>query len=402
MRENVSPGHHIVMITDGEVLQARSHGRQSEDLLEAMRMAARNGGTAEGPAGEIVVGTAAGPRMSVAVAEQVTDIAVLVRRQVLRRTFSMLALGVALATIVNLAISRYVTRPVGSIVEAVRRLKRGEAGAQVPVPSARDLAFLVDEFNAMSATLAEAEERRSAQLRKARRMQQNLLPSDLPAPGLTIATMHEPAEEVAGDFYQVCTGPAGDVVLCLADAAGHGVPAAMLASMVSVLLEDACQRSAEPAEMMGLLSSRLAAVTLDEDFATVILVAFGGARHRLAYASAGHEPCYLLGGGERIVVLEPTGPPAGIVRHADWGQQEHAWPAGSRLVLATDGIAEAVDRDGSAFGRERLRELLESGEGLEPAELTLRIRSALHEFCGEERQLDDLTLIVVDADPADA
>jgi serine phosphatase RsbU (regulator of sigma subunit) len=396
MRENVSPGHHIVLFTEGEALQARSHGRQSPEMLAAVTRAAQTHGTAQAPQGEIVVGVAAGGGMTVAVAERVTDIASIVRRNLVRGTLTMLALGAALAVVANIAIGRYVTSPVRRIVEAVRSLKRGETGAQVGLPRSRELAFLAGEFNAMSAALADAERQRRAQLDKARRMQRNLLPSELPVLGLGIATVHEPAEEVTGDFFQTRITPGGDVVLCLADAAGHGVPAAMLASMISVVLDEACAQAEGPSAMISHLSDRLAGATLPEDFATVILLQFIARETRFSYASAAHEPCYLLHGGGELLVLEPTGPPAGIMAGTTWEEREMPWGPEWRLVLATDGVAEAADRDGRAFGRPRLRRLLEESMGLSAEEVADTVRTEVREQSGGTPH-DDFTLIVIDA-----
>jgi len=397
MQEGTSPGHHIVVQIGGHVLQARPHQRQSPEMERAVLAAAsRPTGSAGTNRGRIIVGQARQAGAAVYVSEYLFNIERIIRAQIARRIFSVLLLGVVLAVVLNLLIDRLITRPLGAVVGAVRRLSTGELGVQVPSANTAELAFLADEFNSMSAALAAADRARQEQMHKARRIQQRLIPSDIEDIGVKAAWIYEPATEVAGDYFDIRQTEADLVLFCVADVTGHGVPAAMVAAMIKTLFTSVAAQSSDPQAILTVLNEGLSAATLEEDFASMIVVAWDPAGHRLRYASAGHEPAYLIRPGGPTRTLDSTGPLLGILADATWQTVELEVEAGDRLVIVTDGLSETTSAGGELFGRDRLRALLEQGK-TQPLEVWLREAiDRVVTFRGQSAQADDMTILAVE------
>lgn len=92
---------------------------------------------------------------------------------------------------------------------------------------------------------------------RAERIQQHLLPHDLNSPGLRVTHLFQPADTIAGDFFDRIELPNGDVVFCVADVTGHGVAAALTASMLKSLLSNAAEDFSDPAEILASVNNRL-------------------------------------------------------------------------------------------------------------------------------------------------
>lgn len=386
-----APEHHLVVEIDGRVLQPQAHRRASDELLAAVRSAA----DAEHPEdGEWIVGRHAEGGVTVYVAERMSQVRAEIRRQVVVRSAGVLAFCGLLAVAVNAVIRRVVQKPLRRLVRTIDGIAAGNYGTSAGHYAAAELARLAAAVDAMSHALAEAEGRRKAASDKARRIQHHLLPETGRLPGLDVGVFHLAAEDVAGDYYDLMPMPDGTAVVCVADVVGHGVPAAMTAAMLKVLIAEAAAAHADPGDMLGWVNRRLAAVTLPEDFATVFLARWEPAAGRLRYASAGHEPALFLPAAGPAVPLGATGTLLGIDAGSGWDSGEVAVRAGDRLACWTDGLSEAHDPAGRMFGRERVAALVEQDRAAAVGEVADRVRAAVLGHAGGGAA-DDCTLLVV-------
>lgn len=396
MTDSDSPGHHIVADIDGRVFQARAHHRASAEVYQAVLSGARDPrhrGTYQGR--ELVIGTHREGDVTVYVAEELANVLREVRAQVLVRSLGILGAGLVLAAAVNVIIRRLVTRPLKRLVRTIGEIGAGKLGAQAERSRSAELDYLADAINQMSQSLAAAEGRRQVAIAKARRIQQNLLPRAGAVAGLDLAALHRAAEEVAGDYYDVVPLPGGACLLVVADVVGHGVPAAMSAAMLKILLLQAAQRHAQPGEMLRAVNRGFMAVSLPDDFATLFVAHWEPADRRLAYASAGHEPGLLAAAGEPLVRLGPTGPLLGILEEAAWETQVVPVARDDALLVFTDGVVEAMNAAGEAFGRSRLEGLLDRHRTAPSQVLVEALDLALQGHWSGQRPSDDYTLVAV-------
>jgi hypothetical protein len=217
-------------------------------------------------------------------------------------------------------------------------------------------------------------ERASSELAAARTVQELMIPSAPPhTPGFQVDTVYNPATEVGGDFFHVEPTGSGGLLIILGDVAGHGLQAAMNVSM----LMGAIRRSplTSPAQMLSDLNQ----VLVGSASFTTCQVAIFDPSGELTLASAGHPPPYL---NSQEVDL-PGGLPLGVITGAQYEEVRLYLHPGDRLLMMSDGVAEARKPSGELFGFDRVRNL--------SSQSAFFIADAAREF-GQE---DDITVLTV-------
>ena len=397
MTDDASPGHHIAVEARGRIYQARAHGRDSDDTVRAVRAAAQAPDRRGAIQGEVVVvGTHAEDGTRVFVAERLDTLRHEIRAQVALRAVAVLAFGAILALAVNFTIYRLVSRPLRRLGRTIGAIRAGQLGARAGTFKSRELAALAAAVNDMGRALAEDDARRRLATAHARRVQENLLPKPGRAvPGVTIAAVHHPADGVAGDFYDALPLPDGSVLVCVADVVGHGVPAAMMAAVLKVLLLDAAEVDPDPGRVVRRVNARFTALGIPDGFASLLVVRWCPEQQTAWYASAGHEPGLLTVGSAPPVLLEATGTLLGVSEDGEW--ESLAVPAGpgATLLLLTDGVTEAMDADGVQFGRPRLGEIVSAVGGADPERVVEAVDAAVRTHLAGRAPDDDYTLVAV-------
>lgn len=194
------------------------------------------------------------------------------------------------------------------------------------------------------------------ELETARQIQTSLLPRAAPhVQGATIAFRHLAAAAVAGDLFQFLDRPPGGVGILVADVSGHGVPAALIASMVKVAAAAQRPHADDPARVLSGIHLALADELPAGQFVTAVYVYVDLERWVMRHASAGHPPALVRNGTDAKV--SPAGPGGPLVisfAPACYPPSEIPLLPGSRVLLYTDGVTEAMRPDGEMFGVERL------------------------------------------------
>jgi len=397
MQDTSSPGHHIAVQIGETVLQAVPHHRASTAMFEAMKRAAATP-THRARIGneELVVGSTRQDETAVYVSEYMSNIRRAARRQVLRRLPRIGLLVLVTAIVVNVVFLRMAARPLGQLVDTVGQIARGEFGLQTGPFKSEEFDQLGAAVNSMSFSLAENERRRRNEMERARRIQEQLLPNAVRVSGLRLAHFYRPAEDVAGDYYDILPLTNNACLICVADVTGHGVPAALSATMLKAYLQDAAERHCDPGDVLRFLNHRLAGVSQTDNFATMFVAVVDPDRRTVRYASAGHDPGLVWRSDGRVCELPSTGLVLGILKEADWSVETLNVGPGDRLVLATDGVTEALNEQEELFGRQRLAREIEQCGNLAIEECLNRIHYAVNSHCGSRAPSDDMTLLAIE------
>jgi sigma-B regulation protein RsbU (phosphoserine phosphatase) len=235
------------------------------------------------------------------------------------------------------------------------------------------------------------------ELETARRIQTSILPKSVPCvAGLAIATHYESMSEVAGDLYDFVVTRTGHLGILVADVSGHGVPAALVASMVKIALAVQEGEVADPGSVLSRMNRALCG-RFELAYVTATFALIDPVARTVTYASAGHPPPLLVRAGPATVEsLDERGMVLGFMPDATYQSAVvRDLGAGDRMVLYTDGITEASRPDGEFYGDRRFHEVLAGGLS-QPAD---RFTAGL---VGDARRwvngtfTDDVTVVVVD------
>jgi serine phosphatase RsbU (regulator of sigma subunit) len=217
-------------------------------------------------------------------------------------------------------------------------------------------------------------------LKQAQEVQRVLMPKEQPPiAGLAIETEYRPACEVGGDFFQIVEHPTdGSVLIVAGDVVGKGLKAGMLVALLVGAIRTATDTSLDPEFVLGVLNKRL----LRRGDAQATCLALSIAKDGEAtLANAGHMAPYL--NGEALPMEGAL--PLGMIEGAEPSLMRFKLAVGDKLLLMSDGIAEAMDADGQLFGFDRIHDLLRT------ATTAAQLASAAQSF-GQD---DDISVISV-------
>ncbi len=272
----------------------------------------------------------------------------------------------------------------------------------------RRLQIDLEEANS---TLANVNRRMLRDLQSAARIQETLLPRHIPPiPGLDVAWIYRPCDELAGDGLNVIPFDNGKIGLYVLDVSGHGVASALLSVTISRMLSPPLDPSSilirtvklgnpqiiiPPAEVAANLNRLFPFDPKTEQLTTMVYGIFDIPNGLFRYVSAGHPGPVHLPNGAEPVILESDGYPIGLTDQV-YEERSVQLGAGDRLYIYSDGVPEAMDAGGMQFGNDRLLEAIRIGrsQSLQDSVATLIHELAL--WYGEEKPQDDVSVLAVE------
>lgn len=229
--------------------------------------------------------------------------------------------------------------------------------------------------------LSMREQRRMAlDVKQAQEVQQVILPEARAVlPGFVVESEYRPARDVGGDFFQIIPHRTdGSLLIVAGDVTGKGLKAGMLVALLVGAIRSTTEWSGDPLIILQALNRRLLGRGEAHATCLVLLIAADG---EITLANAGHMPPYL--NGEPVAMEGAL--PLGMIEGAEFSVMSFTLAEDDKLVLVSDGIAEATDADGQLFGFDRVQELLRTGKSAS------EVAGAAQKF-GQE---DDISVIAV-------
>lgn len=247
------------------------------------------------------------------------------------------------------------------------------------------------------------------ELEMARRMQAFLLPASPPhLPGLEVESHYLPLIEIGGDFFDFHVRGEEKLDVLVADVAGHGIQAALIAAMVKAVFNECATGDLTPAATLDHMNSRLGELLPAGRFVTAVAVSIDLRRHKVRVANAGHPPPIWLsprlgrhealsGGSLPLAILEPgTNPP--------YTDVEITPERGDSLFLYTDGLADLSSATGERFGDREFGTTLErvlqvpagdSRRSKEGSPIGALVLAAAQRFAAGQAPVDDINIVAV-------
>jgi sigma-B regulation protein RsbU (phosphoserine phosphatase) len=249
-------------------------------------------------------------------------------------------------------------------------------------------------------TVARQLETLNSELEMARQVQLSILPREIPdLPGLEIVARYLPMHSVAGDFYDFLVVDDKHLGILIADVSGHGLPSALIASMLQSALAWQSPRASDPGEVLSGLNRAING-KFERHFVTAAYLFVDLEHGTVKYAGAAHPPLLLwqakLG---RATEYVENGLMLGPFGNTTYSSVTFSPEQGDRVVLFTDGLVEAKNSSGKEFGVQRVRQILESKHDLRPGRFVDALLYGLSGWSEDaigSSQSDDITLLVID------
>jgi phosphoserine phosphatase RsbU/P len=237
------------------------------------------------------------------------------------------------------------------------------------------------------------------ELESARQIQKSILPESVPQlRGLDIAARYLPMTAVAGDFYDFIVVDSNHVGIMVADVSGHGMPAALIASMLKIALAAQVNNAARPEKVLQGLNQALCG-KFQHHYVTAAYAFVDMEKRILTYAGAGHPPLLLWRGASAPVRdISENGLFLGMFEFATYSSVAVPFAPGDWGLLYTDGIPETTNAAQDEFGAERFRQFLVGERDISANQLADRLLEELSCWSarreGEDLQ-DDITMVAI-------
>jgi serine phosphatase RsbU (regulator of sigma subunit) len=233
------------------------------------------------------------------------------------------------------------------------------------------------------------------EVRTAAGVQRGLLPTTPPViPGALLGGLSVPAADVGGDYYDFIETPAGEIVLVIADVAGHSISSALLMAMARTVLREQVGRGLAPHEVLEATNATMYVDLVNAGlFITLFCASYDPATRCLTFANGGHNPPLWRGAGGTVQELDADGAPAGLIPHVGYELGRAQLAPGDLIVLYTDGVVETGVENDDPFGEERLASLVSASGAVSPEDLGRLIYAAVVDHAGEaSARRDDITV----------
>lgn len=248
---------------------------------------------------------------------------------------------------------------------------------------------LYREVHVRVRTEAKAEQ----EMKLAAEVQRALLPAPSGQSRYVVAGLSIPSRAIGGDFFDHFELEGGRLGFVIADVAGKGAAAALLAAAAQGMIRMACVPDS-PSATFQRVNAALPQHTGSSRFVTAFHGVLSPDGH-LRFSNAGHLPGLLRRTSGEVQLLEANGLMLGPFPAAVFEENEVRLAPGDEVVVFSDGVSEATSTSGQYFGMERAAEVVAESPNLPAADLATRLVAAVQGFAKGRAPEDDLTVLVV-------
>jgi phosphoserine phosphatase RsbU/P len=237
------------------------------------------------------------------------------------------------------------------------------------------------------------------EMETARKIQLSILPSQIPSiQHLDIAARYLPMTAVAGDFYDFIVIDEKRIGILVADVSGHGMPAALISSMLKIALAGQTPSASDPARVLDGLNQALYG-KFEGHFVTAIYIVIDTEKRSITYAGAGHPPLIVRDHSAGVTgEFTENGLFLGYFPDATYTELELPFKEGDWAVLYTDGVPETTSPSEEQFGLGRLKHYLQPNHELKADQFVDRFLEELSIYSGAasgREQEDDITFLAI-------
>jgi sigma-B regulation protein RsbU (phosphoserine phosphatase) len=249
-----------------------------------------------------------------------------------------------------------------------------------------------------------SKERIESELRIASNIQKSMLPSIFPPfPGredFDIYALMRPAREIGGDFFDFFLLDEDHLCVSVGDVSGKGVPAALFMAVTKYLIEASTGVDTLISRSLEKVNSLLARNNDTCTFVTVFLGVLDLKSGEFIYANAGHNPPLIWTENREVQLLDNVGGPLlGILDPANFAIGKATLVPDGRLLIYTDGVTEAFNREGNVFSEEHLIEIVNRNRNLDSKSIAQTVLKEIDQFCEFVSQSDDITIMALHYTP---
>jgi len=236
------------------------------------------------------------------------------------------------------------------------------------------------------------------ELEAAKKIQQYIIPDDFNFINYpNISGIYRPIEDIGGDFFDCYRIDENRSAFLIADVTGHGIPAALTMTMSKMLFSIYAEKFPNTAHLLKEINLQLRGTLLDMQYITAFYLIYDKSSNSLTYSNAGHtRPLYYKSSKNQIIALDSFGWFIGISDVTEYEEKRITVGEGDRLLLYTDGITEAKNKDGEDFGEIRLARFIKDNQNLCGKDFCNRLLDNLNDYIDGTKINDDIAFLNIE------
>jgi len=300
----------------------------------------------------------------------------------------------------------FIVKPLRSVISQMQLVMNGKKFKKLYTKRVDEVGVLANFFNQMTQSFSEVSDdiqdrnRILDELAVAAELQKEIFPDKVPEiDQLKIVAKNRPATELGGDSYDFIDTPE-KLYMYVGDVTGHGVTAGLIMAMVNAMIDSFSSTHNNARDIIVQTNNHIKKYVKPSMYMTLVMLCWDKLSNKMTFVGAGHEHIlvYKKDKGE-IDDIMSGGTALGMIEDASKTvvEKEIAVATGDLVILYTDGITEARNENGELYSLERLKNaILDYGQAYTAAGVSHHIAGDLASFVGDESQIDDMTLIVVE------
>jgi len=327
----------------------------------------------------------------------------------LRLIIMMTILVIITVVVINRA-TAFMMRPLDNLQKGVKKVAHGDLSYRIEINTTSEIGDLAKAFNQMTSDLNQyivnlqkttaTKERIQSELNLGKDIQRRMLPHVFPPfphrKEFDVFAIMEPAKEVAGDFFDFFFIDEDHFCFIISDVSGKGVPSALFMVITKTLLNAEAKRGYTIEELIYNVNNSLVKNNDTAMFATLFCAILNVKTGELKMVNAGHNPPAIgnENSGFRFMSMNQN-IALGVMDDFVFKSETINLCQGDKILLYTDGITEAFNKDGEAFSEARLMDVISDNNSLESLPLVQKIQHEIKKFTLDTEQSDDITILAV-------
>jgi sigma-B regulation protein RsbU (phosphoserine phosphatase) len=302
-------------------------------------------------------------------------------------------------------LSRVIVRPIRVLVDGAKIIGEGNLDYKVPVLTKDELGELARQFNTMTDGLKNAQQEKeeqllvSEQIRQAKEIQEGMNPLNLlDKEQYQVMGYTRAAKGVGGDYFDFQMLPNNKLALLISDVSGKSISASLVMVLIKTVVVTYIElfHKIRCDEILTAINKIMAKQAHIDKFATMMFTIFDPQTRSVQFANGGQGPLFVYRAKDKVCTLsKQTGLPLGIDEDNVYHVSRLQLEAGDMVILYTDGVSEAWDKEKNEFGIHRLREKVIEYAALRVDEIVKKIVADIDNFSEGTQQHDDMTLVIL-------
>ncbi|HZK19697.1 MAG TPA: SpoIIE family protein phosphatase [Treponemataceae bacterium] len=228
-------------------------------------------------------------------------------------------------------------------------------------------------------------------------LQKNLIPKKLPViPNVSLGKYFNPVEGICGDYFDILPSRKDRISFLIADVAGKGMNSLIVMVMIRAILRLIVNTTKSAGTILEWANRGVASESNIDHYAGVALVNYDTTTQEIQFATAGTTPIIHYAAEDKFCrKISKDSEPMGVEKFNTYEDIKLSLQSGDIIILFTDGVVEAVNKEGKQYSETRICDIIEKNATSNGKKITSAIKADLKKFCGEEPQHDDQTILVI-------